>query len=125
MAAAHQRNLMMRRTTKDPALAVRGEAGPIGLEAGLEFPRRMGDPPVSDHLQALLELELEELLLAHLELEEQGLLELVDATTHGQEALSGVPQTSVAVQEVLVVLERLQEVQDCQQVALAALMLTT
>lgn len=114
---------MMRRTTKDPPLAVRGEAGAGGLEAGLDFPRRMGDPPVSDHLQALWLLELEGLLLAHLELEEQGLLELVEATTHGQEALSGVPQTSVAVQEVLVLLEVLREVQDCQQAALTALMM--
>lgn len=112
----------MKRTTKDPVLAVRGGEGAVGLEVGLEFPHWMGNPPLSDHLQALRQLELEELLLVHLELEEQGRLELLEATMHGEEAPSGVPQTSVAVQAVLVLLEVLQEVQDCQQVALAALM---
>lgn len=51
-------------------------------------------------------------------------MELLEAAADGEEALSGVPQASVAVQEVLVLLEVLQEVQDCQQIALEPLMMT-
>lgn len=66
-SAARQPTLKMMRKMKDTFLAVQGEARVMGFQAEEEVPRWMGDPPVAYHLEALLALEMEEVLLGHLE----------------------------------------------------------
>lgn len=67
--------------------------------------------------EAHLAAALEEVLLGHLEWEEQGRLELVEMALHGEEAPLEVPQASVADTEWA-------QIQGYQQAAMASLMMT-
>lgn len=77
---------------------------------------------VAAHREAHLAAALEEVLLGHLEWEEQGLLELLEMALHGEEAPLEVPQASVVDTEGLVVLDWV-EMQG-QEAAMASLMMT-
>lgn len=67
------------------------------------------------HREAHLVAALEEVLLGHLEWEEQGRLELVEMALHGEEAPLEAPHASVAETDWA-------QIQGCRQAAMASLM---
>lgn len=67
--------------------------------------------------EAHLAAALEEVLLEHLEREEQGRLELLEMALHGEEAPLEVPQASVVDADWA-------QIQGCQEAAMASLTMT-